>query len=274
MNYGKMLFVVLSTGVAVGCSNLQGAKLLMPEQFGLTRIGPLLYVETGADEGTKTKLRAEMSKARNAVRAAYGDVKSHPIVHACVSEACYESFGGMGSRAKIYGNRILLSRRGFNWHFLAHEWSHDEIRTRLTWSAWRRLPQWFDEGLAVTVSEAPEHSDAHWQFLVAADVARPSRSELFTYRSRSQWLDAVHRYGETKNAERRERGESEIRPVYTAAGHAVRPWLAKVGTRGLLELIQRLNEGETLETIYLAGDGAGETGVPQAASSEAPRPSS
>ena len=85
-------------------------------------------------------------------------VRSHPVINACITEDCYESFGGMGSRAKVYGNRNLLSPRGFNRHFLAHEWSHDELRTRLAVLAWWHLPQWLDEGLAVAISAAPEHS--------------------------------------------------------------------------------------------------------------------
>ena len=237
-----------------GCSNLRGATLLMPEHFGLTQIGPNVYIEAGAEEKARAELRDAMTKAESAIRAAYGSVESRPIVHACITEGCYESFGGMGSRAKVYGDRILLSPRGFNWHYLAHEWSHDEIRTRLSFSAWWRLPQWFDEGIAVAISQAPEHSEAHWQYLVASHVPRPTRAELFTYRTLRQWLDAVHLYGETQNTERKPKGEAEVRPVYAAAGHEVRPWLAKSGSQGLLGLLKRLNEGDELELVYSAAN--------------------
>ncbi len=170
----------------------------------------------------------------------------------------------MGSRAKVYADRIILSPRGLNWHFLAHEWSHDEIRTRLSFGAWWRLPQWFDEGLAVAVSEAPEHSEAHWRFLAASNVARPTREELLTYKSLRQWLDAVSRYGEMQNAERRTRGETEIRPVYAAAGHEVRPWLNEAGSQGVLGLIKRLNEGEEFEAVYPQANFAAESHAQQA----------
>jgi len=69
-------------------------------------------------------------------------------------------------------------------------------------------------------------------------------------KSLKQWLDAVHRYGETQNIERKSRGESEVRPVYTAAGHEVRPWLTKAGTKGLLALIMRMNDGEEFDSVY------------------------
>jgi hypothetical protein len=252
MHIPKHFNLLLLTGVISGCSNLQGLKLLVPESFGLTPVSPGIYVEAGADEATRAMLGEAMEKAENAIRVAYGDVYSRPVVNACISEECYESFGGRGSRAKVYGDYILLSPRALNWHFLAHEWSHDEIRTRLTFSAWWDMPQWFDEGVAVVISEAPEHSEKHWQFLVSADIPRPTGEELYTMKSLRQWLDAVHLYGETQNNERKARGDAEVRPVYTAAGHELRPWLAKAGTAGLLDLIQRMNDGEGFDSAYQA----------------------
>ena len=35
-----------------------------------------------------------------------------------------------------------------------------------------------------------------------------------------------------------------------AAGHEVRPWLAQVGSHGLLHLIQLMNEGADFEAAY------------------------
>jgi len=250
MNYLKIAATLSLAVFLAGCSNLRGLKLMSPESFGLTSITENIYVESGADEKTITALQAAMSNAENAVHTAYGGVESHPIVHACVSEQCYKSFGGMGSRAKVYGDRVLLSPRGLNWHFLAHEWSHAELRTRLTFSAWWDLPSWFDEGLAVSVSDAPEHSEEHWQFLIDNHIERPTRAELLTYKTGRQWLDAVHRFGETQNAVRKAEGEAEVRPVYTAAGHEVRPWLGRVGSNGLLSLIEHLNSGEEFDAVY------------------------
>lgn len=251
MRFLKTISFLLSASLVGGCSILQGGKLLAPESFGLTPVAPNIYVESGADEATHNKLREAMERAESAIHVAYGSVESTPIINACISEECYEGFGGgRGSIAKVYGNRILLSPRGLNWHFLAHEWSHDEIRVRLSISAWWKMPQWFDEGVAVAVSDAPEHSESHWQFLVASNIPRPTTKELHTFKSLRQWLDAVHRYGEDKNIERRAKGETEIRPVYSAAGHELRPWLARAGSSGLLDLIGRLNGHEEFESAY------------------------
>ena len=254
-----ILFALLAS-LSAGCSNLRGAKLLLPESFGFRQISKNLYLENAADPEAEARLLEAMDQAEDRIRICFGDVKSNPVVHVCVSDDCYRSFGGMGSKAKVYGDHILLSPRGFTWHYLAHEWSHDEIRTRLSFWAWWRLPRWFDEGLAVVISEAPEHSEAHWQSLVVSGVERPSRSELLGYRSLRQWLDAVRRYGETQNSRRRAEGAPEVRPVYAAAGHEVRPWFAEVGTPGLLDMIRRLNQGEGFEKIYSENSKADSTG--------------
>lgn len=223
---------------------------MAPEMFGLTSISPGLYVEASANEAIRAQLREAVGRAEGAIRSAYGSVTSRPTVHACVSDDCYERFGGRGSTAKVYYDRILLSPRGLNWHYLAHEWSHAEMLSRLSLGAWWHLPRWFDEGVAVAVSEAPEHSESHWQFLVAAHVPRPSPEELRSLRSLREWNDAVGRYGEKGNRERRARGEAEIRPVYAAAGHELRPWLARAGHGGLLRLLEQLNAGVDFESAF------------------------
>lgn len=171
-------------------------------------------------------------------------------MHACITEKCYAAFGGRGSVARVFGQRILLSPRGLNWHFLAHEWSHAEMSTRLTLFAWKRTPSWFDEGLAVTISEAPEHSENHWQFLISTHIPRPTHDELLTYQSLQQWQAGVHRFGDDKNFERVAQGLPILSPVYAAAGHEVRPWLAQVGSHGLLHFIERMKEGADFEAAY------------------------
>lgn len=247
----KTGLVLLLTCLVGGCSTLQSGKLLAPESFGLVPAHPSLYVEAGTDEATRSGRLHAMERAERALHSAYGEVKSTPTVYACISEACYREFGGgRASIAKAYGQRILLSPRALNWHFIAHEWSHAEMSTRLTLAAWMRLPRWFDEGIAVAVSEAPEHSETHWQFLVATNVPRPTTQELKQIKSLNQWLDAVRRYGDDKNLDRAANGEAELRPLYSAAGHELRHWLANAGRTGLIDLIERLNNGEEFETAY------------------------
>lgn len=245
-----LLAVSLLSGCGTVYSVVQSGKLLAPESFGFELAAPELYIETGADEETKDRLLKAMVQAKNAIHTAYGDVQARPVVHACMTEKCYATFGGQGSVAKVYGKRILLSPRGLTWHFIAHEWSHAEMSHRLNFFAWKRMPQWFDEGVAVAISEAPEHSESHWQYLVSANIPRPTPEELQSFQSLNQWIQAVHSYGESKNEERKAQGIQPIRPVYAAAGHEVRPWLADTGSTGLQAFIWHLNDGEDFTSAY------------------------
>ncbi len=240
--------------VLPACANLQGLKLLTPQSFGLERIAPQVWIEREADEVQRQALLSAVRVAEQRMRVVWGSPVSAPRVHACVSEGCYEAFGGQGSRARIHGHEILLSPRGFNGDFLAHEWSHDEIRTRLGWRAWMALPAWFDEGLAVAVSQAPEHDDGHWDWLAQQQVPRPTRAQLMALRTQAQWLEGVRRWGEADHAARRARGEPEIRPLYTAAGHEVRTWLAQGDPLALQRLLQRLEDGTDFNTAYRLTD--------------------
>jgi hypothetical protein len=233
-----------------GCTHLRGALLWAPETFGFVKVSANVYIEEGADEPTRVLLQEAVARAEKAIQAAYGEVLSRPVVHACISDKCLYRFGGQGTFGKAYANRLLLSHRGMNWHFVAHEWSHAEMLKRLDFLGWREMPSWFDEGFAVVVSEAPEHSEAHWQYLDTHGIDKPSREELVTFKRFTQWQAAGDRYHDGKNAERRARGEPEIHSLYAAAGHEVRPWFAREGTAGVRMLIDRLNAGDEFSAVY------------------------
>jgi hypothetical protein len=253
MRYLKFFILVFLTTLVMGCSSLNGIKLLAPESFGLTPIAPGIYVELSADQATSGKLMGEIARAEKAIRSTYGSVNSRPIFNVCMSRECYKALGGSQGTlggSFVFLNRILLSPEGANWHFIAHEWSHAELYSRLSLGAWWRNPVWFDEGIAVAVSEAPEHSEKHWQFLVSKNIPRPAREELLSLKSLKQWHSAIRQYGEHLNMQRKARGEPLINPVYTAAGQEVRPWLAKVGSAGLIALIARLNANEEFDSAY------------------------
>jgi hypothetical protein len=246
----KFALILLSVSLVCGCSVLQKAKVLLPERFGLVPVTPNLYVEAIADKETRAKPRKDLERAESAIRAAYGSMVSHPIVYACVSEGCYNALGGRGAAGMAFGERILLSQRGLNWHIVAHEFSHAELFSRLPLRAWWHQPQWFDEGLAAAISEAPQHSESQWQFLVTASITRPTPDELHRIKSLRQWFGAVRQYGDDMDMERHAKGEHELHVLYSAAGHEVRPWLENAGNAGLLALIEKLNSGEEFETAY------------------------
>ena len=253
MQIFRIITFLLLLVFVTGCSSLKGAKMLAPETFGLSPVAKNIYVEAGTEQAAKDEIQKAVARAEIAIRAAYGRVQSRPVVIVCASRDCYGAFGGSKNTlggSFIFINRLLLSPEGNNWHFIAHEWSHRELFSRLSLRAWWQMPVWFDEGLAVAISEAPEHSQVHWKYLIDNNIERPSRDQLLALKTLKQWHRAIHQHGEDKNIERKAKGEALINPVYTAAGQELRSWTEKASSAGLLNLIDRMNNSEDFESSY------------------------
>lgn len=243
MPYLKQILLV--TLLLVGCNNLPTAS-----EAGLVAIAPNIYVEPQMDRASRDYLLRTVTDAQHAIGATYGSVLSHPPVYACITEACYTRMGGTnGTTAEALDDRLVLSPGGLDWHFLAHEWSHIELFTRLTPAAWQRVPQWFNEGLSVAISREPRYSEDTWRFILINHLPCPTEQELYSLSNLPQWGEAV-RYYNAQNRDHKTRGEPEVSPIYAAAGHVVRPWLSRVGSHGLNRFIQQMNTGATFAQAY------------------------
>lgn len=133
----------------------------------------------------------------------------------------------------------MLSPRALSSTWIAHEWSHVEIFARL--GGPRDVPAWFDEGLAVVLSEEPTQSESVCTVARESGVPIPTIEELITP---EQWIDAIGRYQDnTKNPNR-------LPVVYAFAGCEVRRWYLLVGHSGLNVLIEQLRAGHTFESAF------------------------
>lgn len=248
----KNVIAIAALLLCTGCSSVNSAKLWVPAWFGMEPLSDRVFVNKEMPSSERDQVLVLVSASEKQIIKYYGKATSAPRFFFCSTEECFRSFGGSTNRAKSFGQSAsLFSPRGMSVSIVSHEWSHAELYSRID-SFWimRSIPTWFDEGLAVTVSEAPEHSEAHWQFLGAANIIRPTRDELYSFKSLKDWISAVHRYGDDSNVDRKAKGEPEIYPLYSAAGHEVRSWLADAGTPRLLTFIERMRNGENFETVY------------------------
>lgn len=97
-------------------------------------------------------MRQVIRQAHRLVADFYGSQESSPSLLICLTDACYSRIGGKKERGIAILNRsVMLSPRGVDAMIASHEMSHVELHNRLTPAA--ELPQWFDEGLAVVVSD-------------------------------------------------------------------------------------------------------------------------
>lgn len=150
------------------------AALACPGCYGLQALQPEVYGERDLPPGQRDKIIEITTEARSKITAFYGTPASRPRILACSSADCYRRIGGGPEAGVAIVNRgLMLSPRGLTPVIAAHELSHVEFRQRLGDAA---VPQWFDEGLAVLVSDDArylEPADAPDRCLVEPDGPLP-----------------------------------------------------------------------------------------------------
>lgn len=130
-----------------------------PSCYGFTDLGDGVYVEGDMSPDRRAAAKATIETARARVRGFYGDLRSSPRVLLCATEACYRPLGGGSRGVTLLDRALILSPRGADTVIAAHELAHAEFHRRIGLRATlaRTVPQWFDEGLAVVVSDDPRY---------------------------------------------------------------------------------------------------------------------
>lgn len=151
-----MLTVVVTAATSYSYPAL--AATACPTCYGLERVAAGLLVDPDMTPAIREQIKADISTSQAVVGGFFGAFAGHPTVIACSSEDCDRRLGGRGARAMAYstpfGTIIRLSPRGLNAVIITHEFSHVELHRRV--GVWKimssALPAWFDEGVAVIVS--------------------------------------------------------------------------------------------------------------------------
>lgn len=229
-----------------GCGAIHGARMGFPKASGLDEVDRGLYVEPSMTADQRQALLERIDVGRAAVVAFFGEVTTTPYVVACLTEACDRRFGSYGQRAAAYADfAIRLSPKGLSAPLIAHEWSHAEVYRRAGgWWYARKLPRWFDEGIAVVVADEPRHSEDNWREIQARGLPTPRLDEL---RSFADWDAALRKYGETEGDV-----PGNLRVVYTAAGHEVRAFVSCAGKAGVVRVLDAMRSGSSFEQAYEA----------------------
>ncbi|MEE6258646.1 hypothetical protein [Plantactinospora sonchi] len=129
------------------------AAAACPGCYGLRKAGPGVYVDGDATPEQRRQMVDMVAAARQRVRDFYRDIRSDPRVLVCLSADCYRHIGGGGEKGRALLDRVLLlSPDGANVVIASHELAHTELYRRLG-SRYAQVPRWFNEGLAVLISD-------------------------------------------------------------------------------------------------------------------------
>ncbi|MEV0622993.1 hypothetical protein AB0I81_57415 [Nonomuraea sp. NPDC050404] len=206
------------------------AATTCPGCYGLERLGPGLYAEPGLPASQRRRVTEVARQAGERVRAFFAGRRSSPDLLVCLTEDCYRGIGGGRERGVAVLNRsVMLSPRGVDVVIASHEMTHVELHARLDGA---EVPQWFDEGLAVLVSDDP-------RYLAPAGedrcLAEPRRDLPVTL---DDWLRAA-------SADAR---------VYAEAACQVSRWAAANGGEPAVRgLVERLASGQDFPAAVATG---------------------
>ncbi|MEF3698908.1 hypothetical protein [Desulfolutivibrio sp.] len=228
---------------------------MSPISLGMEMVAPKIFVNPDMSFEDREKAARIVVEAQERIMDFYGGTISTPDILICSTYECFSGLGGTCQRGLQIGkSKILLSPKGFATPILAHELSHAELRARMDAPldgilGIPSVPTWFDEGLAVAVSDEPAHSEKIWEEIVAAKMAVPKIESL---NSLKEWNKAAQQFGDVDYS----MGvPGKLCVVYATAGHEVRKWYLRVGREGLLKLIDEVKSGEDFERAFKSGCG-------------------
>ncbi len=238
---------LLLAGLALlpACAGVRSVRLYAPEANGLALVRPGVYLDPVMTPAGRDAFASDLEAGRRRAEAFYGGLVASPKVVACGSATCYRRFGGIGPKAVFRNGTILLSPEGLSPVIVAHELSHAELAARIGgFRTWWRVPQWFDEGIAVLASGDPEYTEEAWRRATDNGVNAPALAALESLRG---WLRVTGKDGKAKQLS------------YGTARHEVDRWYAAAGPAGFRALIGNLRNGGDFRETYdrVERDGAG-----------------
>ena len=237
-----IIIVLLSLIGLSSCTELRRAKVLLPHSLvGMKKVSSHLYIENSMSKENEIKIQKAIPKAKRYVADMYGNVTTEPIIYACESKNCKNSFGleGHAIAVRLLGH-LILTNKGLNKEVISHEWSHEELYERIGgfYHWYKEIPLWFDEGLAsLTIKEYSRYDKRAWKRILNEKMPYPKKEELVTS---AQWNKACRNY----------LINDDIVVPYATARHIVKKWYEKVGQKGLIKLLDGIKNGKHFDELY------------------------
>lgn len=212
-----------------------GYRMSVPYRSSFEKVADNIYVNKNYSGNIKEAIQLT-EEALERDRAFFGELQctDTTIIIFCDDDKLLSKLDGDHDTKTSYTkkNYISVSDEYLNIDIIAHEFTHAELHTRLNMKALKRIPTWFDEGLAT-------QNDYREQYGLDA------------------WIEQTDNGKNTVPLEDMDTGsEFYADPVedrrfrYLNAKHEVGVWMDTYQQKGLLELFDKLNNGEGFDTAY------------------------
>lgn len=226
------VLMILGTAGTVFAFPVAGA-VACPTCYGLELLDANTFVEKSMATAARTHVAEVLAEGRNRVRAFYGSINAGAYILVCRTERCYQRLGGRGARGSSFLDLTLrLSSRGIDPVIASHELSHIELHHRLGRLHFLigAVPAWFDEGIAVIVSDDPRY---------LAPAGNPDRCLV---RSDEPLPTGMLEWN---------RRAGEDNQLYAKAACRVSEWIsARDGGAAVKRLLGRISRGTPFEAAY------------------------
>ena len=212
-----------------------GYRMSVPYRSSFEKVADNIYVNKNYSGNIKEAIQLT-EEALERDRAFFGELQctDTTIIIFCDDDKLLSKLDGDHDTKTSYTkkNYISVSDEYLNIDIIAHELTHAELHTRLNMKALKSIPTWFDEGLAT-------QNDYREQYGLDA------------------WIEQTDNGKNTVPLEDMDTGsEFYADPVedrrfrYLNAKHEVGVWMDTYQQKGLLELFDKLNNGEGFDTAY------------------------
>ena len=232
-----ILLLIVAAAVYFFQFNQGGYLMTVPYRSVFTEIAYNIYINKNY-AGDQQELLDIISQAEERDKAFFGELSflDETIIIICDDEKLISKIGNDHATPTYFApskkHYICISDKYLELDILAHEITHAELHTRLSKDALERMPTWFDEGLATQNDYREQYSEEQWveqtdngkNTVALEDMDTPS--EFYA--------------GEVEDKRFR----------YMNAKHELAGWMAEHGQKGLLELIDELNNGTDFGIAY------------------------
>ncbi len=215
-----------------------GYRMSVPYRSSFEKVSDHIYANKNYSGNIKEAIQLT-EEALERDRAFFGELQctetTKTIVIICDDDKLLSKLGGdhdMKTSFDPKKNYISVSDEYLNIDIIAHELTHAELHTRLNMNALKRIPTWFDEGLAT-------QNDYREQYGLEAWIEQTDNGKNALP---LEDMDTGSEFYAGTVEDRRFR--------YLNAKHEVGIWMDTHQQKGLLELFDKLNNGEDFDIAY------------------------
>ena len=224
-----------------------GYRMTVPLR-SFTEVSPNVYIHNDF-ANNKADVVNLIEDAKSRVADFFGELVSKPVIIICDDKKTIAKLGGdhditTTAIFKVY-SYISLSSEFLNVDVIAHELTHAETHFRIyngrIWSQ-GLVPVWFDEGVALQNDYREKYNETAWN-----DVPDGGNNVVAL-----DDIDTAEEINVGKTEKTYEGEAAERRYRYIVSRYEVNRWIENNGLDALLNLLDKVNQGENFNRSYFA----------------------